>query len=529
MLLAFSCVPIFASAQSTAPTYYIDSVGGSDSNTGLSEDSPWKTIDHDEWNFVPGTRVLFKCGGVYNVETTLSFSGTKENPIVISSYGNPDDGKPILRTSNHNELLELVDCDYITVSELAITAPNGGGIWIRGEKKESNGITVKNVDFYDIQNFPVHSRDSLGGGAAAARAAIAVNGLWGSGYNYTVNDLTISGCTVQNCANGFSIWGIVHGIPADDIANVEYTFNKNVYVSDCYFNNMDAEAIVVGVCNGAVVTNCTALNVCLGGSEPGADGKTEYYTAAMWFWGSKNSVIEHCEIAGQKNYGDGMTVDFDTDTHYCTYQYIYSHDNMRFVTNNAVAGIPQSGNTVRYCLSVNDNAGTNSLASGSGEVNFKFYNNTIINASQINFQSVYSGYVVNNIFSFKPGYKTHIKESNLTSKTTFSNNCYYMAANPLCDLFSYNTRPEFSGTDLKNPESFKLVKGSALIGSGLEKDGLEQPKYDFYGEEITSVNIGCYGGDGVEGTIEKYTLFDRIVDLFKIVVSSIKIRISESK
>ncbi len=525
VMVLFSCVAFSVSAEDNAPVYYIDSVGGDDSNTGRSEDQAWKTINHGDWVFVPGTKVLFKRGGVYEMEVTLTVSGTKENPIVISSYGDENEAKPILRTSNHNEVFDLIDCDYVTISDLAITAPNGGGIWIRGLNKQSNGMTIENVDFYDMQNYDRHVRDPFGSGAADARAAIVTNGLWGPDgyYRYTVNDLTIKNCSVENCANGFIIWGIVSGNPAENLGKVDRTYNKGVLIDGCYFNNLYAEAVVFGVCDGAVATNCTALNTCLGGSEPLPDGEIEYFTAAMWFWGCKNSVIEHSEVAGQRNFGDGMTVDFDSDSNYCTYQYMYSHDNMRFVCNNAVGGRPQAGNTVRYCLSVNDNAGRNSLASGSGEVDFRFYNNTIVNGHDLHMVNVDSGFVANNIFTFKPGYDTYYNNRNLSAKTDFKNNCYYMAVNPPFDLLSLNTRPDFAGSDMSDVNSFKLIKGSKLIGAGADDiEEMEKMEYDFFGEKVTSNNIGCYGGDGVEGTLERYTIFDIIVDTFKVAAGLIQ-------
>ncbi len=512
-----SCLAIFGFSADSAPVYYIDSVNGDDSNTGRSEDSAWKTINHGDWEFVPGTKVLFKRGGVYEMEVGLTVSGTKENPIVISSYGDETEEKPILRTSNHNEVFDFVDCEYVTVSDVAITAPNGGGIWIRGVNKQSNGMVIENVDFYDMQNYDRHARDPFGSGAADARAAIMINGLWGPEefYKQTVNDLTIRNCTVENCANGFMLWGIVRGNPAETHAKVERTYNKNVLVEGCYFNNMYAEAIVVGVCDGARVTDCVSYNTCLGGAEPLPDGSIEYFTASMWFWGSKNSVIENTEIAGQKNYGDAMTVDFDADSNYCTYQYVYSHDNIRFICNNAMGGRPQIGNTVRYCLSVNDNVGRNSMASGSGEVEFSFYNNTIVNGPEMHVVNVESGIVANNIFSFKPGYYVYYNDRNLNAKTDFKNNCYYMAPNPPFDLLSMNTRPDFAGDDMADVNSFRLLKGSKLIGAGLERDDIEKMEYDFYGEKITSTNIGCYGGDGVEGDLDTYDIFDIMLDVFR--------------
>ena len=515
--VVLTCVTVISFATEPAPVYYIDSVNGDDANTGHSEDSAWKTINHDEWVFVPGTKVLFKRGGVYEMEVTLTVSGTKENPIVISSYGDETEEKPIFRTSAHNEVFDFIDCDYVTLSDVAITAPNGGGVWIRGLNKQSNGMVIENVDFYDMQNYDRHTRDPFGTGAADARAAILTNGLWGPDglYNYTVNDLTIKNCSVENCANGFILWGIVKGNPAETHATVERTYNKNVYVEGCYFNNMYAEAIVLGVCDGARVTNCASFNTCLGGSEPLPDGGIEYFTASMWFWGSKNSVFEHTEIAGQKNYGDAMTVDFDADSNYCTYQYMYSHDNIRFMCNNAMGGRPQVGNTVRYCLSVNDNVGRSSMASGSGEVEFAFYNNTIVNGHEMHVVNVDSGIVANNIFTFKPGYYVYYNDRNLTAKTDFTNNCYYMAPNPPFDLLSINTRPEFTGDDMTDPDSFRLAKGSKLIGAGIERDDIEKMEYDFFGEKITSTNIGCYGGDGVDVKVDRYDIFDIIIDVYR--------------
>lgn len=515
LAVVLNCICVIGSAAEPAPTYYIDSINGDDANSGTSENNAWKTINNHEWEFVPGTKVLFRRGGVYEMEVVLTASGTKENPIVISSYGEETEDKPIFRTAAHNEVFEFIDCDYITVSDVAITAPNGGGIWIRGAGKQSNGMVIENVDFYDMPNFDLHTRDPFGTGAADARAAVMTNGLWGPEglYNYTVNDLTIKNCTVENCANGFMLWGIVRGNPAETHATVERTYNKNVLVEGCYFNNMYAEAIIVGVCDGAKVTNCAAFNTCLGGAEPLPDGRIEYFTASMWFWGSKNSVIEHTEIAGQKNFGDAMTVDFDADSNYCTYQYMYSHDNIRFMCNNAMGGRPQVGNTVRYCLSVNDNVGRSSMASGSGEVEFAFYNNTIVNGHEMHVTNLDSGVVANNIFTFKPGYYFYYNDRNLNSKTDFTNNCYYMAPNPPFDLLSMNTRPDFAGDDMTDPDSFRLVKGSRLIGAGAEREDIEKMEYDFFGEKVTSTNIGCYGGDGVDAKRDIYDIFDVIVDI----------------
>lgn len=505
--LVFGTVCFFAyAAENEKNYYYIDSINGDDSNSGTEIDSPVKSIAGLK-NLVvkPGTHFLFKRGGEYECTATLTCNGTKENPVVISSYGEGKDA--ILYTNEKNDVLRLFDCSYVTVSDLQITAPNGGGIWIDTYNQTSEGIIIDNVYFYDMQNYQVHSRDDFSNGAAVARAAVMVKGLPAKS-RYAVNDLTIRNCEVFECANGFMLWGSWNEqqAPWCEEDEIDPIFNKNTLVENCYFHEMDAEAVVVGICDGALVTNCRAINCCQGGAELLEDGRVEYFTAAMWFWGSVNSTIQYCEIAGQKNIGDGMAVDFDSFSHNCTYQYIYSHDNVRFMCN-CPNHSGQHNNTVRYCLSVNDNKARSTTAVGScGEHNFSFYNNTIINCGEFQFRNLYNSYIANNIIVPMSG-ATFAYDVDPSRGNVFENNCYYNVMSPLVDLGAMNTPPGFSGTDYSDPNSFRLSADSPLIGAG-SAVGIEK---DFYGNPIESNNIGCYGGTGTDAEYEGEGFFAKII------------------
>ena len=71
-----------------------------------------------------------------------------------------------------------------------------------------------------------------------------------------------------------------------------------------------------------------------------------------------------------------------------------------------------------------------------------------------------------------------------------------------------NTVPGFAGEDYSDYMSFVLSKDSPLIGAGIEID--DEIITDFFGNEITSNNIGCYGGDGVDVEYEKEGFFEKI-------------------
>lgn len=503
-------------ASETGITYYVDSVNGNDENDGTDINNPIKTINGLTGAiFAPGTKILFKNGGEYECAATLTCSGIKDNPIVISSYGEGE--KAILKTNERAEILQLIDCSYITVSNLHFIAPDGGGIWIDTLETESFGIIIDNVLFTDMQNYKVHSRDNFSNGAAGARAAVMVKGL-PARSRYAVNDLTITNCEVYNCGNGFMIWGSWNDEQnpwCETEEEIDPVYNEGLLVKNCYFHEMDAEAVVVGICKDALVTHCRAINCCQG---EGVDenGEIEYFTAAMWFWGSESSTIQYCEIAGQKNVGDGMAVDFDSHSNNCTYQYIYSHDNVRFMCNCPnYSG--QHGNTVRYCLSVNDNKGRSTTAVGScGEHNFRFYNNTIVNCGEFQMKNLYNSYVVNNIIVPADG-ATIAYDIDPSRNNVIKNNCYYKVANPLIDVLSMNTVPGFAGEDYSDYMSFMISKDSPLVGAGIEID--DDVLTDFFGNEIASSNIGCYAGEGVdaeyigENILQKF--IRTILDIFE--------------
>lgn len=494
-------------AENSRNYYYIDAIDGDDSNSGTEIDSAVKTIAGlKNLEVKPGTHFLFRNGGEYECTSTLTCNGTKDNPIVVSSYGEGETA--LLYTNEKTEVLRLFDCSYVTVSDLRISAPNGGGIWIDTYNQTSEGIIIDNVYFFDMQNYEVHSRDDFSNGAAVARAAVMVKGLPAKS-RYAVNDLTITNCEVYNCANGFMIWGSWNEeqAPWCEEKDVDPVYNEGLLVKGCYFHEMDAEAVVVGICKGALVTHCRAINCCQGGAELLEDGRIEYFTAAMWFWGSESSTIQYCEIAGQKNIGDGMAVDFDSYSHNCTYQYIYSHDNVRFMCNNPnYSG--HHGNTVRYCLSVNDNKARSTTAVGAcGEHNFSFYNNTIINCGEFQFRNLYDSYIANNIIVPVDG-ATFSYNVDPSRNNVFENNCYYNAMSPLVDLGAMNTVPGFSGDDYSDPESFRLSADSPLIGAGVKIDGVGK---DFFGNEIESVNIGCYGGTGTDAEYKGENIFEKFI------------------
>ena len=89
VLLVLALFTMQPSAVSGAGTmYFVSSSGGSDSNDGLSQGAPFRTIARvNSLALLPGDQVLFKCGDIWRGEMLrITSSGSASNPITFSSY-----------------------------------------------------------------------------------------------------------------------------------------------------------------------------------------------------------------------------------------------------------------------------------------------------------------------------------------------------------------------------------------------------------------------------------------------------------
>ena len=83
------CAAFILPGALSAVTYYV-SPTGSDTNTGTSSASPWKTITRVNQigtALNPGDQILFQRGGVYRGKVTISDNGVAGNPMVLGAYG----------------------------------------------------------------------------------------------------------------------------------------------------------------------------------------------------------------------------------------------------------------------------------------------------------------------------------------------------------------------------------------------------------------------------------------------------------
>jgi hypothetical protein len=101
--------------------YYVDSVGGADTNAGTSAGHAWQSLERASSHVYEAGDVLRLCRGTeYEGSLKLTASGTDQAWITINSYG--DGGLPVIDATGELAGVNLIDCHYVQVRDLEITA-----------------------------------------------------------------------------------------------------------------------------------------------------------------------------------------------------------------------------------------------------------------------------------------------------------------------------------------------------------------------------------------------------------------------
>jgi len=168
ILFALNC-----GLSSTGSDYYIDSVSGSDDNSGAGENSAWKSPSKVSGvTFQSGDNIYFKRGSSYSGCVTINGNGTASNPITISAYGTgnaPSFTNPNVDDSNGNAMrirgdYQIVDSLYFHHTAAAWDSSGYERVWSVGALHVSLGndhVIIRNNEFANnakaIQSYSEYS------------------------------------------------------------------------------------------------------------------------------------------------------------------------------------------------------------------------------------------------------------------------------------------------------------------------------------------------------------------------------------
>ncbi len=336
----------FDEPQNESLTFYIDSNTGNDSNTGLSPENAFASLNKiNSIELLPGTKVLLKSGTKYQGPVVFTGSGTSAQAIIISSYGGNE--KPLIEGKGIEKYaVKIYNSSYLEFKNIEITntgnEPEAGrrGIIIEAKDcKLSKHIILDNLFIHDV-NGSLVKKD--GGGSAI---------LWqnhGSAIKTKFDSLIIQNCHIKNCTR--------NAINSRGYTNRENWYpSTNVIIRNNLIEGVPGDGIVPIGTDGAIIEynvmrNCPDV-------MPVGDA-----VAGIWPWSSDYTLIQFNEVSGHKAKWDAQGFDSDWNCINTTIQYNYSHDNyggFLLVCNNGAkyntpVNIGTKNTIVQYNISVND-------------------------------------------------------------------------------------------------------------------------------------------------------------------------------
>ncbi len=257
----------------SAPTYYVDATNGSDSNTGKSPGTAWKTLaklttESAAGTFKAGDYIAFKAGETWTNESfTFSQSGSPSARIRFGVYGGTT--RPVFDGNSLTaRVADFYGERYIRVEGLDIRNATQEGI-----RFGANSATAADIEFVDC----------------------VVDNCTSQNVQLEENCVAlVSGCTLSNS-------------PDDGISYHSQTYTLNLVVENTIFdgNVQGFQEAAVGVT--ATFKGCTWIDNNQAITMSASAQKTATVTASM---------VRTTGVSGKENTFSG-NIDFD----YCIFDY----------------------------------------------------------------------------------------------------------------------------------------------------------------------------------------------------------------
>jgi hypothetical protein len=489
-----------SASSSAANSYYVDSVAGSDENSGTSITTPWKTLDKvDRSTFRAGDVILFKSGSKWTGQLWPKGSGTEHQPIVVDKYGG--DAKPIIAGVGREEATFLLkNQEYWEINNLEITNTGSGARVRRGVHLDADNYG--DVHHIYLRSLSIH--DVNGTDKAKTNGGINYTSE-GSSKPSRFVDLRIENNRIYHVDRSGIFGSSYHWVRS------RWYPSLGVIVRGNTLDDIGGDGIVVVATDGALVENNVVSR---------ANQRSNGYNVGIWPWSADNTVVQYNEVYGTRGQRDGEGFDSDWNSRNTLIQYNYSHDNdggFLLICNqggmDVTTNVGNTGTVVRYNISQNDhNRGVNIAGPVRDSM---IYNNTIYVGKDekvdlllhSNWKGWATGtYLYNNIFyvegrgmfSYARSRRSngaHVTAAGFgkSQQNIFDSNVYYgvPSADDPHGLTGdpHLASPGASTTGRQSVAGYGLLPGSPAIGSGrtISDDGGK----DFLGARVPS----CHGVD----------------------------------
>lgn len=354
-------------------TYYVSQSDGDDSNDGLTPLTAWQSFDRpNAMHFKPGDSLLLKRGDEWTEELHIRSDGSPGNYFELSSYGDANDPRPLIRRSNlaDDKCIVFERPSYVTISDMDCRDAKLG-IYLRyHDSYLNNDVSIDNCHF-EGNTDPTLVPDDHNYEYSWSNAIWLGGHIWNSNRNNTtiLDGLSITNCSFVDCACGYGS-GFYYP-PAYD-ARV-----RNFYMADCSAVDCYQGAFALMNTEGGLIERV----VNIGGGVDGWTGSTLGFLQSC-----RDITIDRCSFGymDRQESGDGVGFDFEGDTKNCTISNSIFHDNSSAGTLILSTDGYNTDVTITDCVYYNNN--TNPWNS---EINSEILSGAALNTGSVNNTGLY--------------------------------------------------------------------------------------------------------------------------------------------
>ena len=457
--------------------------------------------------FDGGDEILLKRGGSFNGFLSLERSDIRaDKAIRVADFGSADAPRPVIVADvDGMGTVDIRDSGGWVIENLELinkseVRSQRYGIYVTARDSGTHShFIIRNNLVHDVTG----SNDTRDNGGIVFR-------VYGKATPTTFDDILIEGNEVRNIGGtGIrlkSSWEVDPDDPRDTEAGdpIGRHAMTNLIVRGNRVSNTSRNAIVISGADAPLAE----YNVM------GPKIATETTGNSFYIFASDDAIVQYNEAFG--NVGpasdkDRGGYDADWNSRNMIFRYNYSHDNnfafsiMRRYIDGAHfhhnVSVNERFGFIRYGFQEHRNI-SNVIVS-----NNVFYSSEPDMQMFMNFGELREPIdtsFIDNIFIFAAGGASWGSEPTPERGNVFENNIiigldelgdYGVAVDPqFSDPGEGGTRIDMTAKERLS--GYKLCRGSPLIGGGREGDNVAVA--DFWGEKITSVNIGAYGGAGVD-------------------------------
>lgn len=335
--------------------YYVDATSGNDANDGLTQLSPWQTINKiNGHTFDPGSKIHFKRGETWT-GTRLVVPASN---LYFGVYG--AGGKPIIDGNDTVDCIVTNGKSNLIFEDLDVTQGLDFGIAVGAV----DNIKIINCDVHDCGNDNIIYNGSTNG--------LISGGSSYNAYTRTNDDRLISAIELKDGAHDITISGVeIYGCDASAFAahygtgiavhsHAEYTVPYNITIDSCNIHDQGTR------CYGIRINNAN--------------------TAAM----TDRAIVISNNTIEDGAYG-GILINSTAGTSYLLNGISIENNIIAFNTNRLQLAIQNSNNiTVKNNLLINNNnaqMGQNLAITDTTNINI--YNNTLYSLFDNFWSSVY--------------------------------------------------------------------------------------------------------------------------------------------